>query len=126
LEVFELRNRLINDYGSYVGSFIRIKDQRVEEEVHSNLAAGLLWPDPLIQLNPSFEAGETVDELVDEGILHEECRRIFRAAKEGPGDPGKTLRLHRHQAEAIRTARAGHNYVLTTGTGSGKLDFSHL
>src|SRR5215204_5075448 len=84
-----------------------------------SLDEGLLWPDPLIQLNPSFEAGESIDELVDEGVLHEECARIFRVKKD-PHDPGKDLRLHRHQSEAIRTARAGRNYVLTTGTGSGK------
>nr|MBA2441837.1 DEAD/DEAH box helicase [Rubrobacter sp.] len=119
MDVFELRNRLVQDYGSYVDSFIRIKDARIEEEVRRSLDEGLLWPDPLIQLNPSFEAGETVDELVEEGILHEECARVFRASK-GPHDPGKELRLHLHQAEAIRTARAGYNYVLTTGTGSGK------
>ncbi len=119
MDVFELRERLVGDYGSYVGSFIRIKDARIEEEVKRSLDEGLLWPDPLIQLNPSFEAGETVEKLVREGILHGECARVFRAGKED-NDPGKELRLHRHQAEAIKTARAGHNYVLTTGTGSGK------
>jgi ATP-dependent helicase YprA (DUF1998 family) len=87
--------------------------------VLNGLAQGLLWPDPLIQLNPSFEAGETIDELVGEGTLHEECARIFRRNKK-PHDPGEDLRLHRHQAEAIRTASVGHSYVLTTGTGSGK------
>ncbi len=55
-----------------------------------------------------------------EGTLHEECGRIFRAGKEKHNDVGKDLRLHRHQAEAIKIAGAGHNYVLTTGTGSGK------
>jgi len=30
MDVFELRNRLVDDYGSYVGSFIRIKDARIE------------------------------------------------------------------------------------------------
>src|SRR4029078_2810851 len=30
------------------------------------------------------------------------------------------LRLHRHQRQAIDQASAGKNYVLTTGTGSGK------
>jgi len=30
------------------------------------------------------------------------------------------LRLHKHQADAIITARSAENYVLTTGTGSGK------
>src|SRR5450756_1006296 len=30
------------------------------------------------------------------------------------------MQLHRHQSEAIRTAGSGRNYVLTTGTGSGK------
>ena len=119
MDVFQLRRRLVDDYGSYVSSFIRIKDDRVGEEVRSSLGEGLFWPDPLIQLNPSFEAGETIDELVAEGTLHEECARIFRRKRE-PHDPGEDLRLHRHQADAIKIARAGHNYVLTTGTGSGK------
>ena len=119
MDVFQLRNRLVGDYGSYVGSFIRIKDARIEDEVRQSLDDGLLWPDPLIQLNPSFEAGDRIDELVEEGVLHGECARVFRADK-GPDNPGVILRLHRHQSEAVRTARSGHNYVLTTGTGSGK------
>jgi ATP-dependent helicase YprA (DUF1998 family) len=119
LDVFELRNRLVEDYGSYVRSFIRIKDARIEEEVKESLDEGLLWPDPLIQLNPSFETGDRIDDLVAEGILHDECARIFRAHK-AHDNPGVTLRLHRHQSDAVRTANDGHNYVLTTGTGSGK------
>src|SRR2546429_2109363 len=42
---------------------------------------------------------------------------IFRL--EGSGQ-GKPLRLHKHQTDAVKVARTGHNYVLTTGTGSGK------
>jgi ATP-dependent helicase YprA (DUF1998 family) len=60
-----------------------------------------------------------IDELVAGGILHPECARIFRVDKHG-SDPGRPLQLHWHQAEAIRTAAKGNNYVLTTGTGSGK------
>src|SRR5262249_7074499 len=33
---------------------------------------------------------------------------------------GRPLNLHRHQTDAIAAARGGANYVLTTGTGSGK------
>ncbi|MGQ9590598.1 MAG: DEAD/DEAH box helicase, partial [Planctomycetota bacterium] len=84
------------------------------------LSEGLLWPEPLIQLNPSFAPGETIDELVDRGILHEACRWIFRKDKDATSGLGRPLRLHRHQADAIEIARTGANYVLTTGTGSGK------
>lgn len=83
------------------------------------LDQGLLWPDPLIQLNPTFEPGSWIDDLCDEGVLHPGCKRVFRR-KVHAQDYGQPLRLHRHQENAIRTARAGHNYVLTTGTGSGK------
>lgn len=119
MDVFRLRDRLVSDYGSYVRSFITIRDERIRATVEEALNGGLLWPEPLIQLNPSFEPGESIDELVDRGILHPECHHIFRL-KKSEGGPGKPLRLHRHQSDAIRAARSGANYVLTTGTGSGK------
>src|ERR1700690_902893 len=118
MNVFELRERLISDYSSYIRSFIRIRDERVDALVTSCLDQGRLWPDPLIQLNPSFQYAGTIDDLVAEGVLHSECTRVFRAGKD-KGE-GKPLRLYQHQADAIRRARAGRNYVLPTGTGSGK------
>ena len=121
MDVFAVRNRLIDDYSEYVRSFIQIRDSRIEAEVHGALDSGLLWPDPLIQLNPAFEPGDSIDELVTAGVLHEECGRIFRKDKQpGSNNSGNPLRLYKHQSDAIRRAAAGHNYVLTTGTASGK------
>jgi ATP-dependent helicase YprA (DUF1998 family)/very-short-patch-repair endonuclease len=122
MDVFELRNHLTSEYGSYITSFIRIRDERINSHVRKNLDDGVLWPEPLIQLNPFFEAGTSLDALVDSGTLHTECKRIFRRDKDkaeyhGSGQP---LHLHRHQSEAIQIAQTGANYVLTTGTGSGK------
>jgi ATP-dependent helicase YprA (DUF1998 family) len=119
MNVFKLRNRLVSDYASYISSFIQIRDERIRHYVDHQISQGLLWPDPLIQLNPSFEPGKLIDELVEEGVLHTECKKIFRI-KPDPKSNGNPLRLHRHQEEAIRIARGGNNYVLTTGTGSGK------
>ena len=119
MNVFQMRERLIADYAAYVGSFIEIRDQRIRDRVADDLEEGRLWPNPLIQLNPNFEPGEWIDELADQGLLHDECRRVFRRKPERQIDNGP-LRLHRHQVDAIRAARTGVNYVLTTGTGSGK------
>lgn len=119
MDVFDLRSKVIEDYSSYIGGFLRINDTRIREKVEEELREGRLWPEPLVQLNPAFEPGGWVDDLVKEGVLHSECRKVFRAGKT-PSNDGKPLRLHRHQVDAIRAARTGGNYVLTTGTGSGK------
>ena len=119
MDVFELHRDLISDYASYTRSFIRIADSRIHAAVEHEISSGLLWPDPLLQLNPSFEPGATIEELVADGTLHEECGRIFRI-KRNENDFGMPLRLHCHQEQAIRTAAQGNAYVLTTGTGSGK------
>ncbi len=122
MRVFEYRDHLIADYAAYVRSFIEIRDARIREHVDRLLEEGLLWPQPLIQLNPAFEPGRWIDDLVDAGVIHPGCAKVFRRDKdrEDVKGEGRRLRLHRHQEEAILTARKGESYVLTTGTGSGK------
>jgi hypothetical protein len=98
MKIFDFRNRLIEDYASYVKSFIEIRDTRIREYVERTLDDGHLWPDPLIQMNPSFEPGAWIDDLVKEGVLHAECSKVFRKGKEK--DPiGQPLHLHKHQFE---------------------------
>ncbi len=120
MHIFEFRNRLIDDYASYIKSFIQIRDPHIRSFVERQLQGGMLWPDPLIQLNPLFTPGASIDELVADGTLHRECARVFRKDKSEDDGLGRPLRLHRHQSEAIAIARKGASYVLTTGTGSGK------
>lgn len=119
MDIFAFRDQLIGDYSSYVKSFIQIRDPRIAEHVEDSLSAGILWPEPLLQLNPSFESGGAIQDLVQRGLLHPECDRIFRI-KNNRSDAGRPLRLYKHQTDAIQTATEGHNYVLTTGTASGK------
>ncbi len=120
MDVFDLRNRLVEDYAAYTRSFIKIADKRIFQKVDGELSAGALWPEPLLQLNPTFLAGGTIDDLVGDGTLHPECARIFRIGKTDEDHTGNQLLLHRHQTEAIRKAKEGKSYVLTSGTGSGK------
>lgn len=118
MDVFQLREKLTQDYATYAQSFIHIQDERIHAFVQEQLQRGVFWPDPLIQLNPMFKPGASVSELVEQGILHPECDRIFRKGEER--GTSKPLLLHQHQLDAIYAARNGHNYILTTGTGSGK------
>lgn len=119
MKIFEFRDRLVEDYAAYVKSFIQIRDQRMRDHVNEAMSAGVLWPEPLIQLNPSFEQGDRIDDLVATGVLHPECAKIFRFNKSADyeGDP---LILRKHQSDAVHVAKTGSNYVLTTGTASGK------
>ena len=120
MDVFDLRNRLVEDYARYTRSFIKIADPRVKAKVDGALDDGALWPEPLLQLNPTFLAGGTIDELVADGTLHPECKKIFKIDKSDSDHSGKQLLLHTHQTEAIRKSKEGKSYVLTSGTGSGK------
>ncbi len=119
MDVFALRNRVIDDYREYITSFMSIRDERIQAEVDENIDNGLLWPEPRIGLNPAFETGGLIDEHVASGLLHPECSNIFRI-KNDDGSLKQPMTLHRHQLDAIKVAQTHGNYVLTTGTGSGK------
>lgn len=116
MDVFEIQRRLVDEYQSYVESFVKIRDGRIRDFVEQQYAEGKYWPEALVQLNPAFAPGAWIDDLVDAGSLHPRCRDIFRVGEE----KSHPMRLHRHQEEALAAARSGASYVLTTGTGSGK------
>jgi hypothetical protein len=120
MNVFDLRQRLVSDYARYTKSFIKIADPSILAKVDSELDGGAFWPEPLLQLNPTFQPGGTIDDLVADGTLHPECARIFRIDKTQADLTGKQLLLHTHQTQGIRKSKEDKSYVLTSGTGSGK------
>lgn len=120
MNIFDFRNNLVGDYASYVRSFIRIRDHNIDRVVTTSLEDGRLWPEPLLQLNPNFEPGGSIDELIEGGVLHPTCGSIFRIDKSDENTVGSSLRLHQHQRQAIDIATSGNPFVVTTGTGSGK------
>ena len=119
MDVFEFREKLVSDYSEFTRSFTRIRARDIQTFVDAAYDSERYWPAPLVQVNPNFKTGSTVEALVNAGSLHAECGRIFRAGKSA-SSAGVSLTLFKHQEEAISFAQNGDSYVLTTGTGSGK------
>lgn len=109
MDTFAIHGHVIADYRRYIASFILIRDEAIEAKVRSELERGRLWPEPLIQFNPSFKTAGFVRQLVDQRRLRPELDLVFPA-----------LRLYEHQAEAIALGTEGQDFVVTSGTGSGK------
>jgi hypothetical protein len=53
MNIFDFRDQLIDDYASYIKSFIQICDPQINGFVQQKLQEGVLWPEPLITLNHS-------------------------------------------------------------------------
>jgi len=109
MNVFETHGRIIADYTSYIRSFINISDPAIRDTVEAALAEGKLWPEPLLQFNPAYQMAGSVSEVAKSGLLHPALSDIF-----------KGYSLYRHQLEAIKLGTAGRDFVVTSGTGSGK------
>jgi hypothetical protein len=62
MNAFDLRDRVVSDYASYIRSFIKIADPEISKKIHSALSEGKLWPDPLLQFNPAYEQAGTPSE----------------------------------------------------------------
>jgi superfamily II DNA/RNA helicase len=112
--IFDLHNDILNDYKLYIDSFINIADKKILNTVTKDFNSGNLYPEPLVQFNPSFEAGGKVEDLVNEGILANEFNHIFYDEK------GHSWSIYKHQTEAIKKGNEGEGFIVTSGTGSGK------
>lgn len=114
MDVFDLRQHIVDQYATYTKSFLTMHDPSIQQFVESELNKGNLYPDPLIQISPTYRSQLTVADLAQSGVLHPACADIFRTAT------GESLRLYQHQRDALDQANAGNHFVVTTGTGSGK------
>jgi superfamily II DNA/RNA helicase len=109
MNVFDIHRQVVGDYASYIQSFINISDPGIRAKVHQDLGEGKLWPDPLLQFNPAYEIVGKVDDIAKQGLLHADLADVF-----------KGYSLYRHQVEAFRLGTTGKDFIVTSGTGSGK------
>lgn len=115
-DIFSFHERLIEQYNAFSQGFNIIREKDIRDVVDKFIRQEKKFcPEPLVQLNMNYDQGNTIQQLVDGGTLHPTCGKLFVL-----GNPPKPLTLHRHQQEAISHARERKNYVVTTGTGSGK------
>ena len=113
LDVFALRDSVVDEYKRFATSFTIVHSPDIREQVENIYAENRYWPEPLIQINPSYKCSTDIDTLVANGVLDSGCAEIFRAK-------GRPLTLYKHQEQAIALAAEDESFVVTTGTGSGK------
>src|SRR5262249_28030983 len=116
LDVFSLRDSAVEEYKRFATSFTTIYAQDIRSRIEAIYAEQRYWPEPLIQINPSYKRTLDVAALVNNRVLDSGCTELFRA-------DGRPLSLYKHQEQAIALAAAGESFVVTTGTGSGQ---SHI
>lgn len=109
MDVLGTHSRVVDDYAKYIQSFLNIIDPQIRSAVEARLSEGRLWPEPLLQFNPAFESAGTVAEVAAKGIVHPDLVSIL-----------KGYSLYKHQVDAIQLGTAGRDFILTSGTGSGK------
>jgi ATP-dependent helicase YprA (DUF1998 family) len=120
MDVFDLDRRVVSEYSDFARSFTKMRSTDIRARIDEQYASDRFWPEPILQLNPHFQVGGSVGDLVTGGLLHADTARFFRQPSAGKGDPGPPFELYKHQVEAIQRGSSGTSYVVTTGTGSGK------
>ena len=78
MDVFAFREELVSEYERFSRSFTKIRAKDILQVVDEAYVGSRFWPAPLIQLNPNFVSGGSIDYLVSKGTLDEECAKIFR------------------------------------------------
>lgn len=118
MDAFGVLGKVLGDYQSYVSGFLNIRDPDLREMVETEIENGLLWPEPWLALNPAFESGGAVSDLVTASVLHPDAGDIFRSRTD-EDTIGREVSLHHHQTDAFTIPACRESYVRATGTGSG-------
>ena len=106
--------RIVGKYKRYLKTIFQISDKDYARQFDTELNhAGILSKGPYLDVVDSFKKGKSLNELMAEGTLPKSLKKL--------GMP-LDRPLYLHQEKAIRTGNAKRNFVVSTGTGSGKTE----
>jgi Lhr-like helicase len=115
VNVFDLDADLVSRYEAFARSFTTIRAEDISTQVDEIYRSGKFWPEPLIGVNPHFEQGRSLADLAAQGVVDPDTPKVFAF-----GSARTPIDLHKHQDQALSKALQNRNYIVTTGTGSGK------
>lgn len=78
MNIFNIHSQIITSYRNYIESFVNIRDERIKKTITDEINSGKLWPEPLIQLNPTYQSGGSIEDLCKTENLHPDLIRIFK------------------------------------------------
>ena len=120
MDVFDLDETIIRQYETFARSFAKIRSPELKAKVDKLYNTKRFWPEPLVQLNPHYELGGSILDFIRSGNIEPECADIFPDDDAEANAEDTSLKLYKHQQQAIGYALNKQSYVVTTGTGSGK------
>ena len=123
LDPLSLRDQLRRTLARYIGTAVPISATRapgLAQAVRSALedASLELTKGPFLESLPDFRKKRSVRGLVDSGVLSREWLRMEQTGFERLLDRP----FHAHQERALRQAADDRNFIVATGTGSGKTE----
>ncbi len=123
LDPLQLRDRLRETLERYIVTAVPVSSTRAPQlaravrEAVSQVSPSLV-KGPFLESLPDYEKKGTIRSLVDAGVLGSAWRTLDQTGFQWILDRP----LHAHQNQAIRQAAHNKNFIVATGTGSGKTE----
>ncbi len=87
MDVFSLRDTVVGEYQKFATSFTTIHAEDIRQQVEAIYAKGRFWPEPLIQINPSYKKGANLADLIGGGAAARTGKPYQSRLDPPPADP---------------------------------------
>lgn len=118
LDPLKVTGAIKDSYTRYLTTAFHLRDNELQTLFHQEVENFWFTNGPILEVTPPFKTGSHLEELINDGILNEECKRfIYPTLPYLQKHP-----LYLHQEKAIKKILNGRNIVIASGTSSGKTE----